>query len=143
MGSFLVGRSQKRYNRPVELCFLSLRDRTLVSSTILCLILKLSCGLIGRHTVLYFLPKTPHLLATKYKIRPLVVRQNGSNIHWSVPTSLDYLPTYLYTSVADFIHVRRLVESALNSHFYNTTMSFYIGVLTTSYKAHVTVLKTT
>ena len=97
------------------LCFLSLRDRTLVGSAILCLILKLSCGLFRRHTVLYFLPKTPHLLPTKYKIRPLVVRQNGANIHWSVPTSLHYLPTNLYTSVVDLIYVRRPMESPLQS----------------------------
>ena len=30
--SFLVGRTQKRYNGPVELCFVGLNDRTLVSS---------------------------------------------------------------------------------------------------------------
>ena len=36
------------YYRPVELCLLSLSDRTLVSSAILSQILKLSCGLIRR-----------------------------------------------------------------------------------------------
>ena len=30
MGSFLVGRSQKRYNLPVEVCFLSVNDIILV-----------------------------------------------------------------------------------------------------------------
>ena len=41
------------YYQPVELCLLSLSDRTLVSSAILSLILKLSCGLIRRCTVLF------------------------------------------------------------------------------------------
>ena len=53
MGSFLVGRSQKSYNRPVELCFVGLSDRTLVGSAIFCLILKLSCDIISRYIVLY------------------------------------------------------------------------------------------
>ena len=30
MGSFLVDRSQKRYNRPAEVCFLGLNNLTLV-----------------------------------------------------------------------------------------------------------------
>ena len=52
------------YNWPVEVCFLSVNDISLVGSAILCLILKLSCCLIHWYTVLYFLPKTPHLLPT-------------------------------------------------------------------------------
>ena len=32
MGSFLDGRSQKGYNRPVEVCFLSVNDISLVGS---------------------------------------------------------------------------------------------------------------
>ena len=59
------------YNRPVELCFLSLSGRTLVGSVILCLILKLSCGLIRRYTVLYFLPRKPHLLP-EWRLYPSV-----------------------------------------------------------------------
>ena len=42
-------------------------------------------------------------LPTKYKIKCLVVRQNGANIHWSVPTSLLDPTINLYTSVVDFI----------------------------------------
>ena len=45
------------------------------------------------------------------KIRGLVGSQNGTNIHMSVPTSLQYLPTNLYTLVVVFIYFRRLVES--------------------------------
>ena len=48
MAYFLVGKSQKMYNRPVELCFLSLSDLTLIGSATFCLILKLSCVLIHR-----------------------------------------------------------------------------------------------
>ena len=44
MGSFLVGRNYKRYNRPVELCFVGLNDRTLVGSAIFCFILRLDYG---------------------------------------------------------------------------------------------------
>ena len=47
VGSLLVGRSQKTYNRPVEVCFL-------VDSATFCSILKLSCDLIRRYIVLYF-----------------------------------------------------------------------------------------
>ena len=73
-----------------------------------------SCGLIRHYIVLYFLPKPPHLRPTNYEIRGLVDSQNGANIHSSVPTSLHYLATYLYTSVVDFIYVCHLVESALD-----------------------------
>ena len=58
-----------------------------------------------------FVPKRPLLLQTNDKIRGLVGSQNGANIHSSVPTSLQAIN--LYTSVVDFIHFRRLVESAL------------------------------
>ena len=54
VGSVFVGRTQKRYNRPVELCFVGLNDKTLVGSATSDLILKLSCGLIRRYIVLYF-----------------------------------------------------------------------------------------
>ena len=57
MGSFLVGRSQKGYNRSVEVCFLSVNDISLVGSPTFCSILKLSCDLIGRYIVLYFFTK--------------------------------------------------------------------------------------
>ena len=60
--SFLVDRSQKRYNRPVEVYFVSLNEITLVGSATLCSILKLSCDLIRLYTVLYFLPKMSILL---------------------------------------------------------------------------------
>ena len=113
MGSLDVRGSQERYDRPVELCFLSLNDRTLVGSAIFCLILKLSCGLIRRYTILYFLPKKSNLLSTNYKITGFVVCQNGAHIPSSVPKSLQYLVTNLYTSVVDFIYFRRLVEEAL------------------------------
>ena len=36
MRAFLVGRSQKRYNRPVEVCFLCLKYIMLVGSTTIC-----------------------------------------------------------------------------------------------------------
>ena len=54
VGSFLVNRSQKRYNRPVEVCFLSVNDKTLVGSVSFCSILKLSCDLILCYIVPYF-----------------------------------------------------------------------------------------
>ena len=53
-GSFLVGRSQKRYNRPMEASFFSLNDPTLVGTATFCSILKLSCDLIRHYIVLYF-----------------------------------------------------------------------------------------
>ena len=62
-------------------------------------------GLIRRYIVLYFLPKKSLLLPTYYEIRGLVGSQNGANIHMSVPTSLQYLATNLYTSVVDLISV--------------------------------------
>ena len=52
-------------------------------------------------------------MPTKYRIRPLVVCQNGPNINTSVPKSLQYPATNLFTSVVDFIYFRRLVEEAL------------------------------
>ena len=70
-------------------------------------------GLFRRYIVLYFLPKKSLLLPTYYEIRGLVGTQDGTNIHLSVPISLYYLPTYLDTSVADFIYFRHLVESPL------------------------------
>ena len=57
MNSYLVCRSQKRYNRPLEVCFLSLNNLTLVGTATFCLILKLYFDLICRNIVLYFLPK--------------------------------------------------------------------------------------
>ena len=113
MGSFLVGKEQKSDNRPVELCFVSLNNITLVGSATFCSILKLFCDLIRRHTVLYFSPKKALLLPTNDKIKGLVGSQNGSNIHKSVPTSLCSPATNLYTSVVDFVKFRRLVESTL------------------------------
>ena len=61
--------------------------------------------------VLYIFPKQPLLLPTKCRIRGLVVRQNDTNPHLLVPTSLYYLQTDLYTSVVAFIYVHRLMES--------------------------------
>ena len=75
--------------------------------------------LICRYIILYFfLPKRPLLLMTNCKIRSLVVSQNGSNIHSSVTTSLQYPATNLYTLVVDFIYFRLLVEPALNADIY-------------------------
>ena len=82
-------------------------------------------GLIGRYIVLYFLPQNPLLRPTKHKIRALVGSQDGAYFHWSVPTSLCYLPTNLYTSVVDFIYVRRLVESALKDGVAVKTIHIY------------------
>ena len=76
------------YNRPVEVCFLSLNDLTLVGSATFCSILKLSCVLISPYIVLYFLPKKSILLPTNHKIRGIIGSQNGANIHKSVPISL-------------------------------------------------------
>ena len=44
----------------------------------------------------------------------LVVCQKDANLHSSVPTSLYYLVTNLYKSVADFTIFRWLVEWALD-----------------------------
>ena len=51
--------------------------------------------------------------ADKYEIKCLVVRQNGTNIHWSVPTSLPDPMINLYTSVVDLINFHHLVELGL------------------------------
>ena len=99
----------------MEVCFLGVNDITLVGSATFCSFLKLSCDLIRRYTVLYFLPKKLFLLPTNDRITGLVGSQDGAKIHLSVPTSLYYLPTNLYTSVVDLIYVRRLVESALKA----------------------------
>ena len=82
MGSFLVSMSQKRYNRPVEVCFLCLN-------------------------YIFW------LAVLLFKIRGLDGSQKGANIHMSVPISLQYPPTNLYTSVVHFILFRRLVEYLL------------------------------
>ena len=71
-------------------------------------------GPIGWYIVLSFLPQNPLLRPTNHKIRASVGSQDGAYFHWSVPTSLCYLPTNLYTSVVDFIYVRPPVESALH-----------------------------
>ena len=97
----------------MEVFFFSLNDLTLVGSATFFSNLKLSCDLIRRYIVLYFLPTKSILLPTNDEITSLVGSQEGANIHWSVPTSLLYPPTNLYTSVDDFIYFRRLVESAL------------------------------
>ena len=46
-------------------------------------------------------------------MRGLIGSKNGTNIHWSVPTSLQDPAINLYTSVVDFIYFRRLMESPL------------------------------
>ena len=78
MGSFLVGKSKKRHNRPVEVCFLCLNYIILVGSTTICLKVR---GLIRRYIVLYILLKKLLLLPTYYEIRGLVGSQDGTNIH--------------------------------------------------------------
>ena len=113
MGSFLVGRRKTRFNRPVKVSFFGVNDITLVCSATFCSFIKLSCDLIRRYIVLYFLPKKLFLLPTNDKIIGLVGSQDGANIHSLVPTSLNHLRTNLYTSVVDFIYVRQLVESRL------------------------------
>ena len=134
MGSFLVGRSQKRYNRPVEVYFVSLNDITLVGSATFCSILKLSCDLIRWYTVLYFLPKRAILLPTNDKITGLVGSQNGANIHWSVPTSLQDPAISLYTSVVDFLKFRLLVESPLKAcQFHVICLLFIPSVVVSLY----------
>ena len=115
MESFLVGREQIRYNWPVEVCFVSLNNITLVGSATFCSFLKLSCELLCRYTVLYFLPKKSLLLLTNDTIKSLVDSQNGANIHTTVPISLYYLPINLYTSVADYILFSSLMEWALHA----------------------------
>ena len=92
---------------------MSLNNITLVGSATFCSVLKLSCDLIRRYTVLYFLPKKSLLLPTNDIIRGLVVSQNGANIHTTMPISLFYLQTNLYTSVANYILFCSLVKWAL------------------------------
>ena len=48
-------------------------------------------------------------------MRGQIGSQNGTTIHWSVPTSLQDPAINLYTSVVDFIYFRRLVESPLQT----------------------------
>ena len=76
----------------------------------------LSAQLIRWYTVLYFLPKRSILLPSNDKITGLVSSQNGANIHWSVPTSLQDPAINLYMWVVDFLKFCCLVESPL----YNT-----------------------
>ena len=49
-----ISRGKKRDNRPVELWFLALKDKSLVGRAMFCSILKLSIDLICRYIVLYF-----------------------------------------------------------------------------------------
>ena len=121
MGSFLVGRSKTRFNRPVEVSFLGVNDITLVGSATCCSFLKLSCDLTRRYIVLYFLTKRSFLLPTNHKIRGLVGSQNGTSIHWSVPISLQDPGINLYTSVVEFFNFRRLVESPLHTPYIMST----------------------
>ena len=46
----------------------------------------------------------PHLLPTYHEIRGLVGSQKGTYFNWSVPTSLQYLPTNHNTLVVDLIY---------------------------------------
>ena len=62
-----------------------------------------------------FLPIRSHLLPTNHKIRGLVGSQNGTNIHSSVPISLQDPVINLYTLVVDFIYFHRPVEEAILS----------------------------
>ena len=55
------------YNRPVEVCILSLNDLTLVGSATFCSILKLSCVLIRWYIVLYFFYPKGH-----FSCRPII-----------------------------------------------------------------------
>ena len=70
--------------------------------------------------VLYFLPKTPHLLLTNYKIKGLVGSQNDAYIHLSVHKSLQYLATNLYTAMVNFNFFSLLVEEALKTQYRST-----------------------
>ena len=106
MGTFLFGRNQKRYDRPVEVCFLCLNYIILVGSTTICL--NFVVLFVGTLYCIFYKKKSL-LLPTYYEIRGLVGSQDGTNIHSSVPISLYYLPINLDTSVADFIYFRRLV----------------------------------
>ena len=76
-----MGRSQRRYNRPVEVLILILNDIILVGRAMFCSILKLSFDLIRRYIVLYFLPKKSILLPTNDKITGIIGSQNGPNVH--------------------------------------------------------------
>ena len=107
MGSFLVGRGKKRDNRPV-----GLKDISLVGRATFCFILKLSFDLIRRYIVLYFLPKTPHLLPNKSK-KMRFSRQPERRLFPLAGAYKSTVPTNLYTSVVDFIYFRQLVESSL------------------------------
>ena len=55
----------------------------------------------------------PQLLPTYHEIRGVVGSQRGAYYHWSVSTSLQYLPTNLDTSVVDLLYFHRPVEEAL------------------------------
>ena len=93
----------------------------MVGRATFCSILKVSFDLIRWYIVLYFLPKKS-ILPTNGKIKGLIGSQNGANIHSSVLTSLQYPTIKLYTSVVDFIHFRRLVESALKLDIKRTSV---------------------
>ena len=67
------------------------------------------------------------LLPINNKIKGLVGSQNGANIYRSAPIRLQDPAIYLYTSVVDFIHVRRLVESALYTVTYMWSYSGTAG----------------
>ena len=106
MGSFSVGRSQNRFNQPVEVYFLSVNDLTLVGSATFCSILSLGFNSSLYCTVLFFYRKRQLLLPTNHKKGGLVISQTEANIHSLVPTSLQYLATNLYKSVVDLIYLR-------------------------------------
>ena len=85
------------------------------STTTFCSISKLCCDLIGRYVVLYILQKKTLVPTMNIEKQMFVGRQKDANVYLSMPTSRHYLATNLYTSVVDFIHFRRLVESLLDS----------------------------
>ena len=78
-------------------------DISFVGSVTFCSILKLSCDLIRRYVVPYFLQKKSLLLPTYYEIRGLAGSQDSAHIHSSVPTSL----TNLYTLVVATLNNKR------------------------------------
>ena len=104
LGSFLDGRSKKRYNA----CGSVFSVSELHNSSRQYHYLFKCHGIICRYKKIVLLP-------TKRKIRPFVGCQKDANIHLSVPTSLYDPAINLYTSVVHFIKFRRLVESALYS----------------------------
>ena len=114
LGSFLVGSSNKKVK---SACGTVISESQRLNFRLYCYYFlnfkAILCFDWSLHCTVFFCPKRQLLQLTNYEIRGLVVSQRGTNIHWSVPTSLLDQTINLYTLVVGFVYFCRLVEPTL------------------------------